>query len=267
MPTLDVPDATLHYEVRGRGPWLALVGAPMHAESFAPVADLLAADHTVLTTDPRGIHRSPLRDPEQDSTPELRAGDLAALLTHLGAGSASVLGSSGGAVTALALAQAHPELVATVVAHEAPLEELLPDAAALRANTGAMVAAYAAGDPVGAWTVFVESADLDVPAEVLVAQEPQAVADERRWFLHEMAHTTAWLPDVGRLRGVDVVVGIGDESAGEVCDRTSRALAGLLDVEPVLFPGGHTGFVEQPEPFADRLREVLAQRGAARASR
>jgi len=28
----------------------------MDATSFAPLADLLAADHTVLTTDPRGIN-------------------------------------------------------------------------------------------------------------------------------------------------------------------------------------------------------------------
>ena len=42
MPFLDVPDATLYYEVRGHGPLVALVGAPMHAEAFAPLADLLA---------------------------------------------------------------------------------------------------------------------------------------------------------------------------------------------------------------------------------
>src|SRR4051794_29333163 len=109
--TLGVPDGRLYFEMRGTGPLVVLVGAPMGADAFAPVADLLAADHTVLTTDPRGVGRSPLEDPEQDSTPELRADDLSRLLTHLRAGPAVVLGSSGGAVTALALAQAHPEQV------------------------------------------------------------------------------------------------------------------------------------------------------------
>ncbi|SHN43582.1 hypothetical protein SAMN05443668_109241 [Cryptosporangium aurantiacum] len=49
--TLAVPDATLYYEVRGEGPLVVLVGAPMDAESFTAVADLLADRYTVLTTE------------------------------------------------------------------------------------------------------------------------------------------------------------------------------------------------------------------------
>src|SRR6266550_8753792 len=67
--TLEVPGAHLYYEVRGRGPLVVLVGAPMDARPFGPLADLLASDYTVLTTDPRGINRSPVNDPSQDSTP------------------------------------------------------------------------------------------------------------------------------------------------------------------------------------------------------
>lgn len=107
--TLEVHGARLHYEVRGQGPLLVLVGAPMDARSFSPLAELFATEHTVLTTDPRGINRSPVDDPDGDSTPQLRAEDLSRLLTHLDAGAATVFGSSGGAVTALALAKAHPE--------------------------------------------------------------------------------------------------------------------------------------------------------------
>ncbi len=186
MPALDVADGPLHHEVRGSGPLLVLLGSPMDADAFAPLADLLAVDHTVLTTDPRGIHRSPLHDPEQDSTPELRAGDA-----------------------------------------------------------------------LGAWKRFLDIGNLDVPAEVMVAHEPRQIADERRWFLHEMRGTVGFRPDPDALGAVDVVVGIGEESAGEICDRTSRALARLLGVEPVLFPGGHIGFAEDPAAFVPRLREVL----------
>lgn len=257
--TLPTPDGVLHYEVRGSGPLLALVGSPMGADAFAPAADLLADGRTVLTTDPRGIHRSPLHDPEQESTPALRADDLARLITHLDAGPADVLGSSGGAVTALALAQTRPELVGTVIAHEAPLEELLPDRDRLRAHLDDMIATYAAGDALGAWRRFLDAANIPVPAEVMVASEPQQLADERRWFLHEMRATVGFLPDADALRalGDRVVVAIGEDSATEVCDRTSRALAGLLGVTPVLVPGGHIGFVDDPGAFAARLREVL----------
>src|SRR4029077_786481 len=122
---LDVPGARLYYEVRGTGPLVVLAGAPMDAASFAPLADSLAGDYAVLTTDPRGINRSPVDDPGQDSTPQMRADDLSRLLAHVDAGPAVVLGSSGGAVSALALVQAHPELVRVAVAHEPPLIELL----------------------------------------------------------------------------------------------------------------------------------------------
>src|SRR5437868_14377773 len=97
--TLAVSGARLYYELRGSGPLMAIVGAPMHSAPFAPLADLLAASNTVLTTDPRGHFGSVLDDPDAESTPELRAHDLARLIRHIGAGPATVLGSSGGAVT------------------------------------------------------------------------------------------------------------------------------------------------------------------------
>ncbi|ASU82594.1 hypothetical protein CDO52_07160 [Nocardiopsis gilva YIM 90087] len=54
-----------------------------------------------------------------------------------------------------------------------------------------------------------------------------------------------------------IVVGIGEDSTGQLCDRTSRALAAALGSAPVFFPGGHVGFTEQPDTFAARLREFL----------
>ncbi|MFC7645952.1 alpha/beta fold hydrolase [Streptosporangium lutulentum] len=67
--TLDISGGRLHYEVRGAGPLLLVMGAPMSAAAFAPLADALAGDHTVVTHDPRGVAGSTLDDPEQDSTP------------------------------------------------------------------------------------------------------------------------------------------------------------------------------------------------------
>ncbi len=264
--SLDVPGARLHYEVRGRGPALVLVGAPMDAAAFAPLADLFAADHTVLTTDPRGIGRSSVADTDADSTPELRADDLSRLLTHLDAGPAAVFGSSGGAVSALALAAAaHPEQVHTVVAHEPPLDELLPDREQLHARTDELCARYLGGDVIGAWTDFLAVAEIELPPGAIEEfwggdRDPQVVADERFWFAHEMRPSTHWQPDLDALRGAPtrVVVGIGAESTGQLCDRTSRALAAGLGIEPTRFPGDHIGFVEDPAGFAARLRAVLA---------
>ncbi|MFI0483802.1 alpha/beta fold hydrolase [Actinomadura sp. 9N215] len=262
--TLRVSDARLHFEVRGQGPLVVLVGAPMDAQAFEPLAELLAAGHTVLTTDPRGIRRSPVDDPRQDSTPPLRARDLARLIEHVDAGPAVALGSSGGACSVLALAQAHPERVRAVVAHEPPLIELLDDRDELHKGTDDLIATYLDGDVIGAWGKFMAQANIQLPPGALEQmfggeRDPERVADERRWFEHELRETTFWKPDLAALRSVEtrIVVGIGEASGGELCDRASRVLAGGLGVEPVLFPGGHIGFTEDPAAFAVRFREVL----------
>ncbi|WP_280259780.1 alpha/beta fold hydrolase [Nocardia abscessus] len=263
--TLDVPGAHLYYELRGTGPLLALVGAPMDAAAFAPSAELLAADHTVLTTDPRGHRSSTLADPTRDSTPELRADDLARLITQVNAGPATVFGSSGGAVTALALAQARPDLVTTVIAHEPPVDALLADRDAHRAATEDIIATYAVGDVLDAWRKFFAAANIPMPEPALAQmfgpdRDPQQVAGERYWFAHELRGTTTWEPDLLTLQSVParLVVGIGADSAGQFCDRTSRALAAALDVAPTMFPGGHTGFADDPAAFAVRLREIAS---------
>ncbi|MBO8190551.1 alpha/beta hydrolase [Streptomyces oryzae] len=261
---LKVPGAQLYYEVRGEGSLIVLAGAPMDAAAFAPLAELLATDHTVLTTDPRGINRSRLDDPGQDSTPQLRADDLSRLIAHIDAGPAVAVGSSGGAVSVLALAQRRPDQVHTIIAHEPPLIELLDDREQLRAGTEDIVATYLAGEVTGAWKKFFAQANLTMP-EPLIEQmfggerDPQQVADERRWFAHEMRASTYWRPDPAALRAAPtrIVVGIGADSAGQLCDRTSRALARSLGTEPTAFPGGHTGFVETPDAFAARLRTVI----------
>jgi len=264
--TIKVPGARLYYEVRGTGPLVLLAGAPMDATPFGPLADLLASDHTVLTTDPRGINRSPVDDRDQDSTPQLRGHDLSQLLAHFDAGPAAVLGSSGGAVSALALAQAHPEQVHTVIAHEPPLIELLPDRAERHAGNEDVIARWLAGDFAGSWRAFLDNADLHLPPgafEAMFAAEPgpQMIADTTYQNLHMLRPTTHWKPDITALASAPtrIVVGIGEASAGQLCDRTSRALAAELGTEPTMFPGGHAGFAEDPDGFATRLRSVLRE--------
>ncbi|WP_433271870.1 alpha/beta fold hydrolase [Actinosynnema sp. CS-041913] len=262
--TLRVDDASLHYEVRGHGPLVVLVAAPMDARPFEPLADLLAADHTVLTTDPRGINRSPVDDRDRDSTPEQRADDLYRLISHLDAGPAAVLGSSGGAVSVLALAQAHPEVAHTVIAHEPPLSELVDDRAEVRARTEEIIATYQSGDPVGAFRKFLVLANIHLPEQVVQEmaggeRDAQSIADDDYQYGRMMRATTRWTPDLANLRATAsrVLIGIGEKSGDQLCDRTSRALATALGTEPTMFPGGHIGFAEDPEAFAVKLRAVL----------
>ena len=65
--TINVPGAHLEYEVRCSGPVVLLVGSPMGAAPFAPLADALTTDHMVITHDPRCISGSRLDNPDEDN--------------------------------------------------------------------------------------------------------------------------------------------------------------------------------------------------------
>jgi pimeloyl-ACP methyl ester carboxylesterase len=260
--TLEVAGGRLHYEVRGTGPLLVVTGAPMDAADFAPLAEALATDHTVVTHDPRGISASTLDDPEQDSTPELRADDLAALLDALGAESADVFGSSGGAVTGLALITRHPGRVRTLVAHEPPLVQLLPDAAEQRAEVEDIIDTFHREGQPAAWAKFMATSGLDAddpgaPAAPPVEPTEQLIANGARFFAHELRGSSFYRPDIAALKAGRVVVGVGAASTGLTAYRTSVALADLLGTRPVEFPGDHGGFIGQPKEFAEMLRTVL----------
>ncbi|WP_235030226.1 alpha/beta fold hydrolase [Nonomuraea solani] len=262
---LELADVRLRYEVRGSGPLLVIMGAPMAAGDFAPLADALASDHTVVTHDPRGISGSVLADPAQDSTPELRADDVAAILDAMGADSADLFGSSGGAVTGLALAARHPRRIRTLVAHEPPTLGLLPDAAERLAEVDAMIATFHRDGLGAAFAQFMgsagfeqgdEGAPVGPPAEV----PEQVQADGARFFAHELRGTTHYLPDAAAVKAGPgrIVVGIGVESGHLTTSRTSVAVADLLGAALVEFPGDHGGFIGHPEEFAAILRKVLA---------
>ncbi|MER7011559.1 hypothetical protein ABT324_09055 [Saccharopolyspora sp. NPDC000359] len=175
-----------------------------------------------------------------------------------------MFGSSGGAVSALALVQARPDLVSTAVAHKPPLCELLPDREQLRGSTEDIIASHLSGDRVGAWRKFLAMANIDMPPEAVgevfgVERDEQEIADDHYQHAHMLRGTAHWVPDLAALRAASarVVIGIGEESGGLLCERTSKALAAELRVDPVLFPGDHIGFADDPAAFEPRLREVL----------
>jgi pimeloyl-ACP methyl ester carboxylesterase len=128
--TLEMPDALLTYDVRSNGsssePVLLLIASPMGAAGFGTLSDHFT-DRTVVTYDPRGVERSVLRDTASEYTPDDHADDLHRLISALDAGPVDIFASSGGAVNALALVGSHPEQVRTLVAHEPPMSQELPD--------------------------------------------------------------------------------------------------------------------------------------------
>ena len=128
--TLDAPGAVLTYDVlrneSSSEPYLLLFGSPMGAQGFGTLSGHFG-DRTVVTYDPRGAERSKRTDGATETTPVEHADDLSLLIRALDAGPVDIFATSGGAVNALALVARHPEQVRTLVAHEPPAGQVLPD--------------------------------------------------------------------------------------------------------------------------------------------
>lgn len=242
---LETNGGRLYYEVRGAGPLLLVVGQPMTSGPFRPLADELASDHTVVTYDPHGMGESIVEDPSAPITPEVEADDLAALIAELGRGPAALVGSSGGAVAGLALALLHPETLTTLIAHEPPVTELVPDAAPVQAEVDRIRDAYRAGGSAAGWGAFASlvmhhgavpadgvppaawpppGADGDPVADPSVGEDgdegsgegddseqggpsaEQQRANDDLFFLRMLKPFTSWRPDVEALRAGPVRV-------------------------------------------------------------
>ena len=232
----------------------------------------------MVTYDPRGLGRSTRKDGRVDHSPTVQADDVHAVIEALGAGPVEMFASSGGAVTALALVAAHPDDVATLVAHEPPLIPVLPDAAAAeRARAGVRDVYEAKGSGAG-MAAFIamtswrgeftdeyfaqpapDPAAFGMPAEDDGSRDDPLLSD-RSWAV------SSYRPDVDALAAAPtrIVIAVGEESEGTFTGRTAVATAELLGQQATVFPshhggflGGEFGYAGQPEAFARKLREVL----------
>jgi hypothetical protein len=82
------------------------------------------------------------------------------------------------------------------------------------------------------------------------------------WLAHGIVPLSTYTPDIAVLRGGQpfIIVAIGDDLAGFPIDMMSRALALKLGVEPIAFPGDHTGFETHPAAFAEALDRAFKGR-------
>jgi pimeloyl-ACP methyl ester carboxylesterase len=295
--TLSAPGAVLHYDVRSpdvRGPdfpstgastepILLIIGSPMCAEGFVTLAGHFT-DRTVVTYDPRGAGRSPRTDGALVTSPDEHADDLHRLICALEDGAVSsgpvdIFASSGGAVNALALVAQHPEQVRTLVAHEPPAFAELPDRAAALAACDDIHQTYERSGfgPAMAKFIAVISLTGPIPADYADQTAPDPAAfglpagdDGSRndpLLGLNMPSCPAYEHDFDALRAAParVVIGVGEESGQMAAGRAATAVAARLGTPPVIFPGGHDGFLGgeyggmgKPAEFAAKLRTVLS---------
>jgi pimeloyl-ACP methyl ester carboxylesterase len=283
--TLELPEVDLVYDVHGPLPTadgrppLVMIGQPMDASGFQAQVTLFD-DRTVVTYDPRGLGRSTRKDGKVTNEPETQAEDVHGIIEALGAGPVDMLASSGGAVTALALVTAHPHDVSTLVAHEPPIDSVLPDARAVQQARAAYTRVYqdkgwgagmAAFIAMTSWEGEVTEAHLAEPAPDPAAfgmptdddgTREDPLLSDRSWAV------PLYEPDIETLKAspTRIVVAVGEESVNVYTGRTSIALAQQLGQQATVFPshhggfmGGEFGYAGQPEAFAAKLREVLDQ--------
>jgi uncharacterized protein YndB with AHSA1/START domain/pimeloyl-ACP methyl ester carboxylesterase len=280
--TLDVPGATLTYDVRrndaSTDPVLVLIGSPMGAAGFGTLARHFP-DRTVVTYDPRGADRSVKADPASPTTPDDHADDLHRVIQAIGGGPVDLFASSGGAVNALALVSRHPEDVRTLVAHEPPLAAIVPDREYALAATRAVAETYQRSGFGAGMAHFIALTSHQGPFTAESAAQPPpdpamfgmpADDDGSRTDVllgQNMISCTHYEPDFDALRSAStrIVLAAGEESDGQLASRGGFAVAERLGTKPVMFPSHHGGFLGgeygqagDPDAFAARLREVLA---------
>jgi len=280
--TLEVPGALLTYDVRpgdsNTAPILVLIGSPMGAGGFGTLARHFT-DRTVVTYDPRGVERSKKADDTSNSTPDQHADDLHGLISKLGAGPVEMFASSGGAVNALALVAKHPEQVSTLVAHEPPAAQVLPDREHALAACADIHETYLRAGMGPAMAKFIAIVSYEGPIGPDYAGRP---APDPRMFglpaqddgsrndpllMQNMVSCTHYQLDFKALKGAStrIVIAVGAEGASTLANRAGVAVAARLGNTPVIFPGNHGGFLGgeygqqgDPDAFAATLREVLA---------
>ncbi len=280
--TLDVPGATLAYDVRpsdvNDAPFLLMIGSPMGAAGFGTLAGWFR-DRTVVSYDPRGVERSRRTDDATESTPDEHADDLFRVIEAVTAAPVDVFASSGGAVNALALVSRHPERVRALVAHEPPLAGLLPDHEAALAACRAIHEKYERDGFGPAMAMFIalvghkgpvpgDWADGPAPDPAMFGLPTEDDGSRNDPLLGQnIVTSTHYVLDFAALHAAStrIVIGAGIGSEGELAHRAAAAMADRLGTSAVAFPGDHGGFLGgeygqtgEPEAFAATLREVLS---------
>ena len=110
MPTVQVNDIQMYYELRGEGqPLVLILGLAIDVSEVEPIIAWFAERYRVLAFDNRGAGRTD--KPDIPYTIEMMANDTLGLMDAVGIARANILGISMGGRIALALTLAHPERV------------------------------------------------------------------------------------------------------------------------------------------------------------
>jgi pimeloyl-ACP methyl ester carboxylesterase len=172
-----------------------------------------------------------------------------------------------GALLGLDLVARHPEQVRTLIAHEPPAPDLLPERAQAVQSQVEMEETYRREGVAGAMRKMMASSlmnfedrepDLELPQPT-----SQRAANLEFFLAHDAAAVRLYRLDMAALKAAAtrIVPAAGLSSRENWTHHCAGVLAERLGAEFVEFPGGHNGYVLRPRAFAAKLREVLDQHG------
>ena len=279
LERVDVGDAELRVRHGGDGPPVVLLhGHPRTHTTWHRVAPLLARRHTVVCPDLRGYGASSKPETSADHAPYAKramAGDVAALMRHLGHARFAVAGHDRGALVAFRTAMDHPDAVERLVAMDGlPVIEHVERCDARFAR---------------AWWHWFFFAQTEKPAERVISADPEAwykpnrermgeenLADYLR-AIHDPATVHAMLEDYRAGLGIDVEHDAADRAAGRRIACPTLVLwsarddmeelygdpipiwsAWCGDVRAGTIDSGHHMAEEAPEALAESLLAFLA---------
>jgi pimeloyl-ACP methyl ester carboxylesterase len=145
----EVNGINLYFETHGTGrPLILLHGGLGSGEMFGPVLPALAERHQVIAVDLQGHGRT--ADIDRPIDIRLMAGDIAALIEHLGLDKPDVVGYSLGGGVALHTAAKYPAMVGRLVAISANIrrDAIYPEMLAQQGQVSAAAAEFMKDTPM-----------------------------------------------------------------------------------------------------------------------
>ena len=233
LETIRRGGATIGVEQRGEGPVVVLIHAGVFSAWFVPLMteENVRGHHTVVRVVRAGY--GDMAPPDRHLSVDDHAALCAAVLDDGGLSGVHLVGHSSGALIALALAGARPDLVASVLAYE-PAPPGQPDPVFRSLVIEPVETAMAAGDTGRAFDHFMRLVCADDYESVLRdTLGPDAIETARResdfFFRDEVPAVLSWQLDDRLTQGVTqpVLLLAGDASPPPV-QETARLIAESL---------------------------------------
>lgn len=276
METLKLQGAKLRYHKVGNGPLLILIpGANGTGDIFMPLAQQLKDTFTIVAVDRRGYGESELTEPLPDEAinPNSRyrikrdAQDIAELAKSLSNEPVYILGSSSGSIVAMHVLKDYPDIVKRIAFHEPPINTFLPDAKYWQDKNAEIIdVAINEGMPQAmklfGETLHISQLDAEYmskPAQSSDDAESKKVFEQMmNWFKYEIRQYTESdisIEDFSKHKELITLLN-GTDSKGSFPQDVNFYISKHTGIDIIDIPGGHLGYAQKTEGFANVLREM-----------